>query len=112
MQYHSICWEYCQLIGIFAEIKKGLIANCKFHIISGTKELDNKNNFQYLLSQITQISCLDPNVPPQGCTQYYYGSATGSIQVIFNPNWPEPWILKEIVLSSIEYYKNASTFCA
>jgi hypothetical protein len=30
--------------------------------------------------QISQISCLDPNLPPQSCTQYFYGtSGTGTV---------------------------------
>ena len=33
--------------------------------------------FPYL--QITQISCFDANKAPSGCTQYFYGSTTGTI---------------------------------
>ena len=45
------------------EIKKGLIANCKFHIISGTKELDNKNNFQYHFAILYPITFVKINHP-------------------------------------------------
>merc|ERR1712117_168337 len=30
--------------------------------------------------KVTQISCNDENRAPEGCTQYYYGSDTGTIQ--------------------------------
>ena len=36
-------------------------------------------NIIYVSLQITQISCLDPNKAPSGCTQYFYGSTTGTI---------------------------------
>ena len=29
--------------------------------------------------QITQYSCTFSNLAPEGCTQYYYGSTTGSV---------------------------------
>ena len=34
----------------------------------------------YSLLQATQYSCDFPNLAPQGCTQYYYGSAKDRVQ--------------------------------
>jgi len=30
--------------------------------------------------KVTQISCFSPNLPPAGCTQYFFGKQTGTIQ--------------------------------
>jgi len=30
--------------------------------------------------KVSQISCFDTNIPPPGCTQYFYGATTGTIQ--------------------------------
>jgi hypothetical protein len=29
--------------------------------------------------QITQVSCYDTNLSPPGCTQYFYGGTTGTL---------------------------------
>ena len=39
--------------------------------------------------QITQYSCDFPNLAPKGCTQYFFGGDTGTVQVKthFNFSW-------------------------
>jgi hypothetical protein len=36
------------------------------------------------LFQITQISCLDANKAPAGCTQWFYGTTTGTVLNSYN----------------------------
>ena len=44
------------------------------------------NKSHYLEFQVTQISC-DSNLrAPQGCTQYYYGSTTNTVE---SYNWAD-----------------------
>ena len=40
--------------------------------------------FFLLFGQITQVSCYDTNLAPSGCTQYFYGSTSGTINSF---NW-------------------------
>ena len=48
----------------------------KVHSYVNTGKLFFKKN----LLQVTQYSCDYNNLPPSGCTQYFYGSNTGNVQ--------------------------------
>ena len=70
--WYSIGWFFYNLgIDYFSKTKWG-VTDLYFIIII----------FRIIISvslQISQISCLDANKAPSGCTQYFYGSTTGTI---------------------------------
>ncbi len=50
----------------------------------GTKPLSSSHT-RFFPFQVTQYSCNHPNLAPQGCTQYYFGETTATVQS-FNYN--------------------------
>jgi hypothetical protein len=46
--------------------------------------LIEKDKIYYIPLQISQISCLDANKAPSGCTQWFYGTTTGTVINSYN----------------------------